>query len=72
MMGWFLLILVILAAAFGVLGAVIKATAFVVLTIMLTITVLITLGILAVRYGWWKANREIDRRLTASRRDDRY
>jgi hypothetical protein len=31
-MGWFLLILILLAAAFGVLGAVIKATAFVVLT----------------------------------------
>jgi hypothetical protein len=39
-MAWFLLILVLLAAAFGVLGAVIKATAFLVLTILLTFVVL--------------------------------
>ena len=71
-MGWLLLILVLLAAAFGVLGAVIKATAFIILTILLTIAVLITLGVLAVRYGWWKANKEIDRRLPAPGRDDRY
>jgi hypothetical protein len=37
---WFLLILVLLAAAFGILGAVIKATAFLVLTILLTLAVL--------------------------------
>jgi hypothetical protein len=39
-MAWFLLILVLLAAAFGVLGAVIKATAFLVLTILTTLAVL--------------------------------
>ncbi len=39
-MGWLILILVLLAAAFGVLGAVIKAAAFIVLTILLTITAL--------------------------------
>jgi len=71
-MGWFLLILILLAAAFGVLGAVIKATAFVVLTILLTIAVLITLGVLAVKYGWWKANKRLDRRLSTPGRDDRY
>lgn len=71
-MAWLLLILVLLAAAFGVLGAVVKATAFIILTILLTIAVLITLGVLAVRYGWWKANKEIDRRLSAPGRDDRY
>lgn len=32
-MGWFLLLLVLIAVAFGILGAVIKATVFVVLTI---------------------------------------
>jgi hypothetical protein len=37
---WFLLILVLLAAAFGILGAVIKVTAFIVLTILLTVAVL--------------------------------
>jgi hypothetical protein len=71
-MAWLLLILVLLAAAFGVLGAVIKATAFIILTILLTIAVLITLGVLAVRYGWWKANKEIERRLPTAGRDDRY
>ena len=71
-MGWFLLILVLLAAAFGVLGAVIKATVFVVVTIVLTVAVLITLGVLAARYGWWKVNKEIDHRIASHRRDDRY
>jgi hypothetical protein len=39
-MGWFILILVLLAAAFGVLGAVVKAAAFLVLTILLTLAAL--------------------------------
>lgn len=39
-MAWFILILVLLAAAFGVLGAVVKATAFLVLTILTTLAVL--------------------------------
>jgi alkylation response protein AidB-like acyl-CoA dehydrogenase len=39
-MVWLLLILVLLAAAFGVLGAVIKLTAAIVLTILLTVAVL--------------------------------
>lgn len=71
-MGWFLLILVLLAAAFGVLGAVIKVTAVIVFSILLTIAVLITLGVLAVKYGWWKTNKEAGRRLSVPRRDDRY
>jgi hypothetical protein len=39
-MAWVILALVLLAAAFGVLGAVIKAAAFLVLTILLTIAAL--------------------------------
>lgn len=39
-MAWLILILVLAAAAFGVLGAVIKAVAFLVLTILLTIAAL--------------------------------
>ena len=35
-MGWILLFLILIAAAFGVLGLVIKATVFVVLTIVMT------------------------------------
>lgn len=38
------LILLLLAAAFGVLGAVIKVTAFLVLTILFTITVLVAIA----------------------------
>lgn len=43
-MGWLIVILVLLAAAFGVLGAVIKAMAFLVLTILLTVAVLAVLA----------------------------
>lgn len=71
-MGWFLLILVVLAAALGVLGAVLKLTAIVVLTIMLTVAILVTVGVLALRYGWWRATRDVERRLSGPRRDDRY
>ncbi len=39
-MGWVILLLVLLAAAFGVLGAVVKVAAFLVLTVLLTITAL--------------------------------
>jgi uncharacterized membrane protein len=64
--------LVLLVAAFGVLGAVIKVTAVVVFSILLTIATLITLGVLAVKYGWWKANKQVDHPLSVPRRDDRY
>ena len=40
-MAWLILILVLLAAAFGVLVAVVKAVAFIVLTILLTIAALV-------------------------------
>lgn len=39
-MAWLLLLIVLLAAAFGILGAVVKVTAFLVLTILLTVAVL--------------------------------
>ena len=42
-MAWVILLLVLLAAAFGVLGAVLKLTAILVLTILLTIAALIAL-----------------------------
>lgn len=44
LMAWLILILVLLAAAFGVLGAVIKAVAFLVLTILLTIAALVAIA----------------------------
>ena len=71
-MGWFLLIVVLLGAAFGVLEFVVKATAIVVLTILLTIAVLGLVAVLAIRYGWWRLNRDVDRQLSSPRRDDRY
>jgi peptidoglycan/LPS O-acetylase OafA/YrhL len=39
-MGWLILFLVLIAAAFGVLGAVIKTAAFLVLTILVTLVAL--------------------------------
>jgi hypothetical protein len=41
--GWLILILVLLAAAFGVLVAVVKAVAFIVLTILLTLAALVAI-----------------------------
>jgi hypothetical protein len=43
-MGWVILFLVVLAAAFGMLGAVIKAAAFVVLTILLAVAALVAIA----------------------------
>ena len=61
------LILLLLAAVFGVLGAVLKAVAFLVITAVLTVTVLAALA-------WWgfkRATREFraeyDRQITEQR-----
>jgi hypothetical protein len=48
-MAWVILLLVLLAAAFGVLGAVLKLTAILVLTVLLTIAALIALISYSVR-----------------------
>jgi peptidoglycan/LPS O-acetylase OafA/YrhL len=53
-MGWLLLFLVLLAAAFGILGAVLKAVVFVVLTLVLTVVVLSMLA-------WWLVKRQARR-----------
>jgi hypothetical protein len=42
-MAWIILLLVLLAAAFGVLVAVVKAVAFIILTILLTIAALVAI-----------------------------
>ncbi len=42
-MAWVILLLVLLAAAFGVLGAVLKLTAILVLTVLLTIAALVAI-----------------------------
>ncbi|HET9248848.1 MAG TPA: hypothetical protein VFP13_02750 [Actinomycetota bacterium] len=53
-MGWLILILVLLAAAFGVLGAVIKTAAFLVLTILVTVTALAAIA-------WYGFKRQLRR-----------
>ena len=49
-MGWFVLILVLIAIAFGVLGAVVKAVAFIILTILFTLLALGAIAYFAVKH----------------------
>jgi hypothetical protein len=78
LMGWLLLFLVLIAAAFGVLGAVIKATAFIVLTIVFVVITLGFLAYLSVRHQARRLQDELNRRLRPPHtdlpgpRDDRY
>ena len=78
-----ILILVLLAAAFGVLGAVIKATAFAILTVLLTLAVLAAIAWYGVRSQlrrWqgpdgstmWIAAHRQDRGRDLPSHDDRY
>ena len=86
-MGWLILILVLLAAAFGVLGAVLKAAAFIVLTVVLSIVLLVTIGWYVLKHQTRKLLTDADRRMADQRvenyrqddagelpppRDDRY
>lgn len=83
----FILILLLLAAIFGVLGAVLKAAAFLVITLLLTITVLGALGYWALKRKAREFQRQIEQGSTSgstrfqpneadptqlSHRDDRY
>jgi len=71
-MAWLILILVLLAAAFGVLGAVIKAAAFLILTILLTVAALVAIA----WYGFrrqirrWERGAVVHREGTWGRTDD--
>jgi hypothetical protein len=77
-MGWLLLFLVLIAAAFGVLGAVIKATVFVVLTIVFVAISLGLIAYLAIKHQARKIQEEFERRIRPPRtelprpHDDRY
>lgn len=77
-MGWLLLILVLIAAAFGVLGAVIKATVFVVLTIVFVVITFAVVGYLLLKQQARKMQEQFERRLQPPPtdhpfgRDDRY
>jgi hypothetical protein len=48
-MAWLILILVLVAVAFGILGAVLKAVAFIVLTIVFTLLALGTIAYFAIK-----------------------
>ncbi len=61
-MGWFILFLVLIALAFGVLGAVIKATVFIVLTIICVVFVLSVIAWLALRHQINKISDSFQRR----------
>lgn len=73
-MGWLILILVLLAAAFGVLGAVLEAVVFVVLTVALSVVLLVTIGWYVLKHKARKLIGEFDARVagpqTRSRRPD--
>ena len=71
-MGWVLLFLVLLAAAFGVLGAVVKATVFVVLTNIMTVFVLCFIAYLLLKRQARRFERDLDRRLQPPHQDYRY
>jgi hypothetical protein len=61
------LILLLLAAVFGVLGAVLKAVAFLVITAVLTVTVLAALAWWGFRRATREFRAEYDRQITEQR-----
>jgi hypothetical protein len=63
---WVILLLVLLAAAFGVLGAVLKAAAFLVLTILLTLAVLGAIAWYGIKGQLRRWNDEVRREQRAS------
>jgi uncharacterized protein (DUF58 family) len=86
-MGWVILLLVLLAAAFGVLGAVIKAAAFIVLTILLAVVALVAIAWYALKgqlrrwergevggtqVGTWSPRRRSEPPRDLPSHDDRY
>ena len=62
-MGWILLVLLLIAAAFGVLGLVIKATIFVVLTVVMSTIILAYIAYAIVKRQARKMSDDLDRRL---------
>ncbi len=71
-MGWMLLFLVLVATAFGVLGAVVKATVFIILTVVMTVIVLGYIAYLLLRRQARRFERDLDRRLQPPKQDYRY
>jgi hypothetical protein len=71
-MGWILLFLVLIAAALGVLGLVVKATIFLVLTILMTVILLGYVAYLIVRRQAKRMQKEFEKRLQPPSQDYRY
>lgn len=71
-MGWVLLFLVLIAAAFGVVGAVVKATLFLVLTIVMTVLALGFIVYLLLKRQARRFEQELNRRLKPPKQDFRY
>ena len=71
-MGWVLLVLVLVAAAFGVLGLVVKATMFLVLTLIMTAVVLGYVAYFLVKRQAKRIADDLDRRLQPRNQDYRY
>jgi hypothetical protein len=64
-----ILILLLLAAVFGVLAAVLKITLVIVLSILLTIAVLVAVGYYWIRYRMYRFRRDVERTYGPHRRD---
>lgn len=71
-MGWVLLFLVLVAMAFGVLGAVVKATVFIILTVVMTVIVFGYIAYLLLRRQARRLDKDLDRRLQPPKQDYRY
>ncbi|MEO8423232.1 MAG: hypothetical protein ABI595_04880 [Actinomycetota bacterium] len=62
-MAWILLVLILIAAAFGVLGLVVKATIFVVLTLVMSAIALGYIAYAIVKRQVRNVAKELDRRI---------
>jgi uncharacterized protein (DUF58 family) len=71
-MMWVILVLLVLAAIFGILGMVVKAVAFVVLTITLTVVVLIAVAWYALKHQARKLSHDVDARMAERRATEFY
>ena len=60
-MGWLILILVLIAVALGILGAVVKAVAFIVLTVIFTLLALGAIAYFAVKHQARRFSDEANR-----------
>ena len=59
-MGWFVLILVLIAIAFGILGAVVKTVAFIVLTIIFTLLALGAIAYFTIKHQARRFMNDVD------------